>query len=302
MSTVVKLIEYLELAENKLQELKNKNEENSDLYKKITRYRDERSKLYKRLMERKTTWKPFGKAAIVDNESLTTLGDEIFMEIVNEKKKKKKSEHSKYYNDMGLTPKLIEENYNRYKKTLSRFKTTKELQTDVNGNKRYVYVTREVEIEKYKKRFEVPSEAKKEEKKRTLDDLFKEKSEDNDGNNGTCENEDTQEEGVKSKYVPPSVRNGSSDDITKDQNRKLIVRNISRDIMEDDIAAIIMTCGKLYDVRIHRDRYTGESKGFAFVKCETHETAKKIIEKYDKTPLGCMIMRIDFAEDRKKRR
>ena len=213
MSTVVKLIEYLELAENKLQELKNKNEENSDLYKKITRYRDERSKLYKRLMERKTTWKPFGKAAIVDNESLTTLGDEIFMEIVNEKKEKKKSEHSKYYNDMGLTPKLIEENYNRYKKTLSRFKTTKELQTDVNGNKRYVYVTREVEIEKYKKRFEVPQEAKKkEEKKRTLDDLFKEKSEDNDGNNGTCGNEDTQEEGVKSKYVPPSIRNGPSEE------------------------------------------------------------------------------------------
>jgi hypothetical protein len=302
MSTVVQLIEYLDLAENKLQELKNKNEENSELYKKLIRYRDDRYKLYKRMMERKTTWKQFGKAAIVENESLTTVGDEILMEIVNEKREEHKSEHSKYYNDMGLTPKLIEENYNRYKNILSKFKTTKELQTDVNGNKRFVYVTREVEVEKYKKRFEVPNDAKKkEEKKRTLDDLFKENSEENDSNNGTCENGDTQEEGMKSKYVPPSVRNGPSEELTKDLNRKLIVRNISRDIMEDDIAAIIMTCGKLYDVRIHRDRYTGESKGFAFVKCETHETAKKIIEKYDKTPLGCMIMRIDFAEDRKKR-
>ena len=88
----------------------------------------------------------------------------------------------------------------------------------------------------------------------------------------------------------------------EDKNRKLIVRNIPHDIMEDDIADIISTCGKLYDVRIHRDKYTGDSKGFAFVKCETHEIAKKIIETYDRKPLGHMIMKISFAEDRNKKR
>ena len=109
-------------------------------------------------------------------------------------------------------------------------------------------------------------------------------------------------ESSNSKYVPPSIRKGGNKSEEEDRNRKLIVRNIPHDIMEDDIADIIMTCGKLYDVRIHRDKYTGESKGFAFVKCETHEVAKKIIDTYDRKPIGRMIMRIDFAEDRKKKK
>ena len=102
--------------------------------------------------------------------------------------------------------------------------------------------------------------------------------------------------------MPPSVKNeGKTENGLVQVKRKLIIRNIPRDIMEDDIAKIIMTCGKLHDVRIHRDKYTGESKGFAFVKCESYMVAKKIIETYHKTPIGPMIMSIDYAEDKKRR-
>ena len=131
-------------------------------------------------------------------------------------------------------------------------------------------------MEKYKGKFEVPKEAKERKPKRTLDEVFKD--------NSQTKTETT--ESSNSKYVPPSIRNGGNKGEEEDRNRKLIVRNIPHDIMEDDIADIIMTCGKLYDVRIHRDKYTGESKGFAFVKCETHEVAKKIIDTYDRKPIG----------------
>jgi len=189
---------------------------------------------------------------------------------------------------------------------MKKYKTIKELHKDSAGHSYYIYVTREVGVEKYKKKFEVskkssesPSEnmseaSNKKPGKRTLDELFKEKESD------TVDMENDNQ--TSSKYVAPSNRKGAEKRNNEERNRKLIIRNIPHDIMEDDIADIIMTCGKLYDVRIHRDKYTGDSKGFAFVKCETHETAKRIIETYNKTPLGHMIMKIDFAEDRKKKR
>ena len=187
---------------------------------------------------------------------------------------------------------MIEDNHKRFLKAMNSYKTIKEPYTDHNGRTYDIYKTIPVEIEKYKGKFEVPKIAQESKTKRTLDDLFKE--------------EDTKtknEKGVdssSSKYVPPSIRKGDNKNEEEDRNRKLIVRNIPHDIMEDDIADIISTCGKLYDVRIHRDKYTGDSKGFAFVKCETHEVAKKIIETYNRKPIGHMIMKISFAEDRNK--
>ena len=146
-----------------------------------------------------------------------------------------------------------------------------------------------------------------------MNDLFNEKeseesNQDNHDNQDYQDDQDDQDDNQnnkldrKSKYVPPSSRKNEDATEREDRNRKLIIRNIPIDIMEDDIADIITSCGKLYDVRIHRDKYTGKSKGFAFVKCETHEIANKIIETYNIKPLGKMIMKIDFAEDKKTKR
>lgn len=305
MDTLPRLIEYIEKADNKLQEYKENGKTNTTFYKKLEAYRNDQKKLYERIMKRKTTWEPFGKATDENNDVYTTYADEVMMEMVHEKKivkNKNRPEYFKYYDDMNISDKLKEENYRRYNETMKKYKTIKELHKDSAGHSYYIYVTREVGVEKYKKKFEVskkesekPSETpNKKPGKRTLDDLFTEKESDT----GDIENDNQ----ISSKYVAPSNRQGADKRNNEERNRKLIIRNIPQDIMEDNIADIIMTCGKLYDVRIHRDKYTGESKGFAFVKCETHETAKRIIETYNKTPLGHMIMKIDFAEDRKKKR
>jgi hypothetical protein len=290
MATVPQIIEYIEKAENMLREYEENGKMNDPLYKKLKKYRDYKKGLYDRIMKRKTTWANFGKATGDNNDACTIYGDEVNMEMVNDNDtsgKEQKPHYFKFY-DMNISDKMKEDNHKRFLKNSEEFKTIKELYTNANGHTYYIYKTVKVETEKYNGRFEVPRNAKEIKTKRSLDDLVKE---DTGGNSNS--------ESSKSKYVPPSFRNGG-DTTESEDNRKLIVRNISRDIMEDDLADIISTCGKLYDVRIHRDKFTGESKGFAFVKCETHETAKKIIETYNKKPIGHMIMRIDFAEDRNK--
>ena len=293
MDTIPRLIEYIELSDETLREYEEKNKTTDPFYKNLQKYRDGRKILYDKIMKRKTTWASFGKALDENNDFCTTQGDEVYMEMVNEnglsKTEKKRPHYFKFYDDMNISDKMKEENYNRFLKNAKSYKTVKELYTDNNGRSYYIYKTIPVEVEKYKGKFEVPKEAKERKSKRTLDDVFKDNS------------QTESPELSNSKYVPPSVRKGNKNE-EEDRNRKLIVRNIPHDIMEDDIADIIMTCGKLYDVRIHRDKYTGESKGFAFVKCETHEVAKKIIDTYDRKPIGSMIMRIDFAEDRKKKK
>ena len=295
MDTIPRIIEYIEKADNKLQEYKENGKTNTTFYKKLEDYRDGQKKLYDSIMKRKVTWEPFGKAAGDNNEVCTTYADEVLMEMVNEiEVDKNRPDYLKYYDDMNIPDKMKEANYKRYNEIAKKYKTIKELHTDSSGSSYYIYVTREVGVEKYKKKFEVPRKASEQTGKRSLDDLFKEKE--SNPNNAENDNENI------SKYVAPSNRQGAEKRNDQESTRKLIIRNIPRDIMEDNIADIIMTCGKLYDVRIHRDKYTGESKGFAFVKCETHETAKKIIETYDKKPLGHMIMKIDFAEDRNKNR
>jgi hypothetical protein len=296
MDTIPRLIEHIELSDETLREYEENNKTTDPFYKKLEKYRDGKKVLYDRIMKRKTTWASFGKATGENNDYCTTQGDDVFMEMINKNElsmteKKDKPHYLKFYDDMNITDKMKEENYNRFLKNAKSYKTVKELYTDNNGSSYYIYKTIPVEVEKYKGKFEVPKEAKESKSKRTLDEVFKDNS----------QTKTESPESSNSKYVPPSVRKGSKNE-EEDRNRKLIVRNIPHDIMEDDIADIIMTCGKLYDVRIHRDKYTGESKGFAFVKCETHEIAKKIIDTYDRKPIGSMIMRIDFAEDRNKKR
>ena len=295
MDTIPRLIDYIEKSEIKIKEYEENGKTNEPFYEKLKNYRDGRKRLYDKLMKRKTTWGSFGKALDENNDACTSYGDEIKMEMVNGNElpsNQNKPEYFKYYKDLYISDKMIEDNHRRFLKVSNSYKTIKEPYTDHNGRTYNIYKTIPVEIEKYKGKFEVPKAAKECKTKRTLDDLFKEEE--------TKTKNEPEVNVSNSKYVPPSIRKGDSKNEEEDRIRKLIIRNIPHDIMEDDIADIISTCGKLYDVRIHRDKYTGDSKGFAFIKCETHEIAKKIIETYDRKPIGHMIMRINFAEDRNK--
>lgn len=257
-------------------------------------YIDPNSEHYARIMDRRMNWDPFGKEVGRDNhDSFSTLGDEVFMEMVQENIQtsdiKKKPYYYKYYDCMGMSDELIEENHNRYMDNSKKYITIREKHTDSSGMEYNVYITRSAVTQKYQAgknpKYEVPNASTKKNEKNSTDDKNKSEEESN------------------SKYVPPSIRkkqDGLFDDTPK--NRNLFVSNIPREYMEDDIANIIDGCGKIYDIRIHRNKYTGESKGSAIVKCETHETACKIIEKFNRCVMGNLMAHIAFADERNNKK
>lgn len=61
-------------------------------------------------------------------------------------------------------------------------------------------------------------------------------------------------------------------------NKKLYVGNLSYDVVEADIEDLFKKAGNVVSVTIITDRYSGKSKGFAFVEMGSEEGAKKAIE------------------------
>ena len=271
---------------------------------------DENSAQYKRIMHRRTLWEPFGREAGSEvHDTYTIIGDEVFMEIIGDqvdvgKDEKDKPWYYEIYDNMNMSDELIEQNYKRYKDTTSKYNTIKVDYKDPRGMTYSIYKTVPVEVEKFQAKYEVPRPGRNEEK--TGLDKLEDKYNYTQTNKIEDNSSVTEADEAPGAYVPPSIRNKSktelSNIIEQESKRKLIIRNIPRNCMEDDMANFLMNCGKLYDVRIHRDKFTGESKGFAFVKCESHEVACKIIEKYNRYTMEHNIIHIDFAEDKKNNR
>ena len=61
-------------------------------------------------------------------------------------------------------------------------------------------------------------------------------------------------------------------------NTKLYVGNLSFKASEDEIKSLFSEHGNVEDVFIVKDKYSGRSKGFAFVTLDTPENANKAAE------------------------
>ncbi|OAY67792.1 Serine/arginine-rich splicing factor SC35 [Ananas comosus] len=81
----------------------------------------------------------------------------------------------------------------------------------------------------------------------------------------------------------------------------LLVLNISFRTTADDLFPLFDRYGKVVDVFIPRDRRTGESRGFAFVRYKYADEAQKAVERLDGKfpPLFFMIFTIEFYSQRK---
>jgi hypothetical protein len=167
------LIDYIGKAEKKIQEYKENDKTETSFFKKLVNYRNQQKDLYNRIMKRKTTWEPFGKALSdsENNDACTTYCDEVCMEMVDDTKiDNTRPDYFKYYNDMSIPDKMKEENYHRFQKNIKKQKIIKELYTDSGGRSYHIYVTRQVEADKLSTKYEATGV-----KSRSLDDLFKEK-------------------------------------------------------------------------------------------------------------------------------
>jgi len=61
----------------------------------------------------------------------------------------------------------------------------------------------------------------------------------------------------------------------------LYVSNLGDKITDESLEAIFAACGRVNSSRIIKDRFTGSSRGFAFIEMPNDAEARKAISKID---------------------
>ncbi|RWS28030.1 trans-2-enoyl-CoA reductase-like protein [Leptotrombidium deliense] len=87
------------------------------------------------------------------------------------------------------------------------------------------------------------------------------------------------------KYVPPGMREGGNKrgDVmmsskSKDEPNTIRVTNLPEEILDSDIRELFAPFGRVNRIFLAKDKYTGQSKGFAFVSFDKREDAAKAIQ------------------------
>jgi cold-inducible RNA-binding protein len=84
-------------------------------------------------------------------------------------------------------------------------------------------------------------------------------------------------------------------------SNKLFVGGISWDTKEEDLQKIFEKVGKVVEVVIIKDKFSGRSKGFGFVTMETEEDAKKAIAELNGKELDGRNLTVNEARPQKDR-
>jgi RNA recognition motif-containing protein len=79
------------------------------------------------------------------------------------------------------------------------------------------------------------------------------------------------------------------------QNQKLYVGNLNFEASEDQVRELFGSFGDVQDVKIVMDRFTGRSRGFAFVRFGTADDAGKAKEALNGQPFQGKTLVIDWA-------
>ncbi|MBI2957642.1 MAG: RNA-binding protein [Chloroflexi bacterium] len=69
-------------------------------------------------------------------------------------------------------------------------------------------------------------------------------------------------------------------------NKKLFVGRLSYDSTEDDVRQAFAAVGNVASVTLVTDKYSGRSRGFAFVEMATDAEAQEAINKLNNSTLG----------------
>jgi RNA recognition motif-containing protein len=77
---------------------------------------------------------------------------------------------------------------------------------------------------------------------------------------------------------------------------RLFVGNLPHDTSEEAVRAAFAEQGKVTEVHVVQDRYTGRCRGFAFVTMASAAEAKSAAEKLNGTLLGGRVLKVSEAE------
>ena len=86
------------------------------------------------------------------------------------------------------------------------------------------------------------------------------------------------------------------------QNQKLYVGNLNFDANEDQVRELFGSFGTVEDVKIVMDRYSGRSRGFAFVRMDSPDSAAKAKEALNGQPFQGKTLVIDLARTEQRDR
>lgn len=83
-------------------------------------------------------------------------------------------------------------------------------------------------------------------------------------------------------------------------SKRLYVGSLPYDVTEDQIHDLFGQHGKVASTKLIRDKFSGQSRGFAFVEMETEEGAKSAIEKLNGSPFGDRKMIVNEAKPKEE--
>jgi RNA recognition motif-containing protein len=82
---------------------------------------------------------------------------------------------------------------------------------------------------------------------------------------------------------------------------KLYVGNLSYSTTEDNLRELFMQAGGVVSVALIKDRFSGQSKGFAFVEMSSQADAQKAISMFNGHTLGDRQLTVNVARPREER-
>jgi RNA recognition motif-containing protein len=82
---------------------------------------------------------------------------------------------------------------------------------------------------------------------------------------------------------------------------KLYVGNLSYETTEDDLRTLFSGAGTVTSVALIKDRYSGQSKGFAFVEMSNQTEAEEAIKLFNGKTLGSREIKVNKARPPEER-
>ena len=82
---------------------------------------------------------------------------------------------------------------------------------------------------------------------------------------------------------------------------KLYVGNLSYNTTEDDLRTLFSGAGSVNSVVLIKDRYSGQSKGFAFVEMSSQSEAEEAVKSLNGTSLDHREIKVDKARPPEQR-
>lgn len=86
-----------------------------------------------------------------------------------------------------------------------------------------------------------------------------------------------------------------------DNQNRLFVGNLSYQTMERDLQDHFGAAGTVLSVNLMLDKFTGRSRGFAFIELSTSEEADRAVEMFNGQDLGGRALTVNIARPREER-